>query len=233
MTRARIQPNSQPPPRPIGNANGLIVPDTAPNPKPTTAPPIKPTEKEKGWWERWGSAVTHGVLDVVGLIPGVGEIADGANALIYLAEGDKVNAALSAAAMIPGAGMAATGAKYTKKAVGVAAEAGTKVAKEGAEKVIKKEADDVAEAAGKNKKGGKDKGKGKPKCGGRGTYAKQEGDFAGNGMERDHIPSFAAMKKAFEKWAKKNGHDLDTDPELRKNYLVKPPMKTEPAMGAS
>ena len=32
-------------------------------------------------------------LDIVGLIPVVGEVADGANAMIYLAEGDKVNAA--------------------------------------------------------------------------------------------------------------------------------------------
>jgi hypothetical protein len=59
----------------------------------------------------------------------------------------------------------------------------------------------------------------KPRCGGRATYAKQEGDFAGHGMERDHIPSFAAMKKAFEKWAKKNGHDLDADPEIRKTLF--------------
>jgi len=64
----------------------------------------------------------HTGLDVVGLIPGVGEIADGANALIYLAEGDKVNAALSATAMIPAAGMAATGVKYGKKAAAAATE---------------------------------------------------------------------------------------------------------------
>jgi hypothetical protein len=59
----------------------------------------------------------HTGLDVVGIIPGVGEIADGANALIYLAEGDKVNAA-----MIPAAGMAATGVKYGKKAAAAATE---------------------------------------------------------------------------------------------------------------
>ena len=43
------------------------------------------------------------------------ELADVADALIYLAEGDKVNAAISAAAMSRGAGMEATGAKYGKK----------------------------------------------------------------------------------------------------------------------
>lgn len=85
------------------------------------APPIKPTAVEKSWWGSWGEAV-HTGLDIVGLIPGVGEIADGANAVIYLAEGDKVNAAISAAAMIPGVGMAATGAKLGGKVVGAAAE---------------------------------------------------------------------------------------------------------------
>ena len=57
-------------------------------------------------------------LDIVGLVPGLGEAADGANALIYLARGDKVNAGLSLAAMIPIAGVAATGAKFAKKASG-------------------------------------------------------------------------------------------------------------------
>ena len=48
---------------------------------------------------------------------GVGEAADGFNALIYLARGDRMNAALSGAAMIPLAGWAATGAKVGMKAV--------------------------------------------------------------------------------------------------------------------
>ncbi|QPS11608.1 MULTISPECIES: hypothetical protein [Delftia] len=50
----------------------------------------------------------------MGLIPGIGEIAGGASALIYLAEGDKVNTALNAAVMILRAGMVATGTKYGK-----------------------------------------------------------------------------------------------------------------------
>lgn len=33
----------------------------------------------------------HIVLDVAGLIPGIGEIADGLNAAIYILEGDKAN----------------------------------------------------------------------------------------------------------------------------------------------
>lgn len=67
-----------------------------------------------------GAAVLDGVqtaLDVVGLIPGLGEIADGVNSLIYTARGDYVNAGLSAAAMVPFAGWAATGGKFINKAV--------------------------------------------------------------------------------------------------------------------
>jgi RHS repeat-associated protein len=54
---------------------------------------------------------TQTVLDVAGLVPGFGELADGANALIYLGRGDNTNAALSGAAMIPFIGWGATTAK--------------------------------------------------------------------------------------------------------------------------
>lgn len=50
-------------------------------------------------------------LDVAGLVPGFGEVADGLNALISLARGDYVGAGLSAAAMIPFVGWGATAAK--------------------------------------------------------------------------------------------------------------------------
>lgn len=55
-------------------------------------------------------------LDLVGLVPGWGEIADGANSLIYLARGDYANASLSASAMIPLVGWGATGTKLAMKA---------------------------------------------------------------------------------------------------------------------
>ncbi|WP_214401955.1 polymorphic toxin type 30 domain-containing protein [Pseudonocardia lacus] len=61
------------------------------------------------------STIGHTVLDVVGLVPVIGEVADGANALWYLAEGDELNAALSAAAMVPVAGWVATGGKFAVK----------------------------------------------------------------------------------------------------------------------
>ena len=90
--------------------------------------------------------MTHGVLDVVGLIPVVGEVADGANALIYVGEGDYVNAAISAAAMVPGAGMAATGAKYGTKVVGAVVEGAAKKAeREAAERAAREAAKKKAE----------------------------------------------------------------------------------------
>lgn len=58
------------------------------------------------------SDLGHGALDLVGLIPVVGEVADGVNAGWYAAEGDYVNAALSAAAMVPFVGWAATGGRF-------------------------------------------------------------------------------------------------------------------------
>ncbi len=75
------------------------------------APSAKEKKQEPGWF----SEVAHGVLDVVGMIPVVGELADGANALLYVAEGDYANAAMSAAAMIPLAGNVVGAAKLAKR----------------------------------------------------------------------------------------------------------------------
>ena len=66
-------------------------------------------------WKKWADA-TQTALDVVGLIPGIGEIADCVNGVISLARGNYGDAALSFAAMIPFFGTAATGSKIIKKA---------------------------------------------------------------------------------------------------------------------
>ena len=109
-------------------------------------------EEEKSWWEK-ASPWVHGALDVVGLIPGLGEIADGANALVYLAEGDKAMAAISAAAMIPIVGWGATGAKAVKISKEIAEESVEQVAKEGAEELVeqgvKEGSEEVVEKAAK------------------------------------------------------------------------------------
>lgn len=54
-------------------------------------------------------------LDIAGLVPVIGEFADGANALISLSQGYFATAALSAAAMFPVGGQAATAAKLAKQ----------------------------------------------------------------------------------------------------------------------
>lgn len=61
------------------------------------------------------SDIGHTALDVVGMIPVVGAVADGINAAWYGAEGNYAMAALSAAAMIPFAGDAVLAAKIGVK----------------------------------------------------------------------------------------------------------------------
>ena len=58
-------------------------------------------------------------LDGVGLIPGLGEFADGINAAISAFRGNWGDAGLSIASMIPFAGWAATGAKWGDDATAV------------------------------------------------------------------------------------------------------------------
>lgn len=65
-------------------------------------------------WEKWADA-TQTALDIVGMIPAVGEIADCINGVISLARGNYADAALSFAAMIPLVGSGATILKQAKK----------------------------------------------------------------------------------------------------------------------
>ncbi|NGO78156.1 DNRLRE domain-containing protein [Streptomyces sp. YC504] len=69
------------------------------------------------------SDIGHAALDVVGLIPVVGEVADVANGIWYAAEGNYVDAALSMSSAIPFVGYAATAVKagkYAKKGLDAA-----------------------------------------------------------------------------------------------------------------
>lgn len=77
-----------------------------------------------GWLSDVGSFIKdniHTVLDVAGMIPGIGAVADLANAAVYAAEGDWGNAAMSAVSAIPGVGdtlaLASKGVKAGKAAV--------------------------------------------------------------------------------------------------------------------
>ena len=66
------------------------------------------------------SDVGHMALDVVGMVPVVGEVADVANGIWYMAEGNYVDGAMSLASAIPGVGNAVTAAKWGKKAYNAA-----------------------------------------------------------------------------------------------------------------
>ena len=65
----------------------------------------------------------HNMLMVAGFTPGLGNVADAADALLYAAEGEFGSAAISAAAMIPFIGQAVS----AKKAIRAAKEAGEEV----------------------------------------------------------------------------------------------------------
>ncbi|HCI1801438.1 hypothetical protein [Pseudomonas aeruginosa] len=104
-------------------------------------------------------------LDVVGLIPVVGEIADLANAGISLARGDVAGAVLSLASAIPFVGWAGTAGKAARYSTKAAMDASAKATKEAAERAAKEAAKKEAqkrakaEAARKRNSGGKGNGK--------------------------------------------------------------------------
>jgi hypothetical protein len=71
-----------------------------------------------GFGEGLVEAITdpHVILDAIGMIPVLGEVADGLNALLYYLEGDYVNAGISAAAMVPVVGILVTTGRTAGKA---------------------------------------------------------------------------------------------------------------------
>jgi len=148
----RVHRNRYAKPGPIANTTGIIVPKTHPAPPgaPSNPPGGTETKAEKSWWSSWGGLV-HAVLDVAGMIPVVGEVADLANAAIYAAEGDYVNASLSAAAAVPFAGWAATGAKAGMR---VTQAVGGRVAAKGSAKVTGKATQQAAHHTPSPKPGG-------------------------------------------------------------------------------
>jgi hypothetical protein len=61
------------------------------------------------------SSAVSNALDAGGLLPVIGVLADGVNAVIYCLQGDFANAGLSAAAMVPVIGDAAAVTKWTSR----------------------------------------------------------------------------------------------------------------------
>jgi len=118
----------------------------------SVSPPVS-SASTTGIWDSIGEWV-HGALDVAGLIPVYGEIADGINAAIYLAEGRYVEATISAAAMIPIIGDVGKGGKWAVKGVKELAETtaekgATRLAESAATRGIKKTEEALVERASK------------------------------------------------------------------------------------
>ncbi len=104
-------------------------------------------DKATAWWDKYGEWV-HNSLDAVGLIPGLGDVADGLNGLIYLGEGHYLEAGVSLLSMIPIIGDFSKAGKLGLK-IGeeVLEEAAEKVAKEVVEEVVEKAAKETLEEA--------------------------------------------------------------------------------------
>lgn len=100
------------------------------------------TAAEKTMWQK-SSPWVHGALGVASFVPGLSVVTGAADAAIYAAEGDLVEAGIAAASMIPGGKVVTTVGKVAKGAVGMAKGAGT------AARLTKAahEAEEVAKAA--------------------------------------------------------------------------------------
>ena len=135
-----------------GNTLGRVVGEAASTTVPAKAanPPIEAETEEEGIT---GEQVLDGIqlgLDVVGLIPVVGEAADIISAGISLARGDYVGAGLSLLSAIPFVGYAGSAGKAARYGAKMA-EASGKAGKEAAEKTAKEAADKAAKEAAEKK----------------------------------------------------------------------------------
>jgi hypothetical protein len=108
-------------------------------------PPLMPeTEAERTMWQK-SSPWVHGLLGVASFVPGLSIVTGAADAAIYTAEGEAVEAGLAVASMIPGGKVVTTLGKVAKSAVGMAKGTGA------AARIVKgaHEAEEVLEAARK------------------------------------------------------------------------------------
>ncbi len=97
----------------------------------------------------------HGALDVLGLLPGIGIFADGANATLYLLRGKSLEASLSLLAMLPFLGQGATiakrgGIEISKECAERLGQDGLKHAMTQGKQLVKELGTDMLEAIGPN-----------------------------------------------------------------------------------
>lgn len=157
------------------------------------------------------------VLDLAGMIPGVGAVPDLINAAISLMRGDFIGALFSAASAVPGAGDIAGAAKIAKNAekylqavkvieakvlpklpAGMRKQLEEYLAKvrSKVDDLLKKEKPEAPPKKAKSKEndGSKSAGKKKLKCGEYGRYGDLKKKTGEGKFDRDHIPSKAALK---------------------------------------
>jgi hypothetical protein len=96
-------------------------------------------DKATNWWDKYGEWV-HNSMDAVGFVPGLGDIADGLNGLIYLGEGRYIEAGISALAMIPILGDLGKAGKW-------GLQLGEEVLEEATEQVVKEATEELVEKA--------------------------------------------------------------------------------------
>ena len=154
-----------------GNCPGVYTGPVSSAPKATAAevppsanPAVQPeTAEEAGWWGK-ASPWVHGVLGVASFVPGLSVVTGAADAAIYAAEGNAIEAGLAAASMIPGGKVATTLGKAGKAAVTAikGADEAADVAKAAkaarAAKAAKEGEEQAAAATAKSRDGAKIKG---------------------------------------------------------------------------
>jgi hypothetical protein len=130
----------------VGRVYGQVAMSTG-TAESANPPVVAETPAETSWWGEVSGWV-HGGLDGLGAIPEVGAVFDGANGLLYAAEGDYAQAGVSGGAavldLVPGVG---TAGKITEFGLKGAAKL---AAKEAAEQVAKREAKQLAEQEAKD-----------------------------------------------------------------------------------
>lgn len=112
-----------------GNCPGIYITTQVPSKSlttsstnPSTNPPVTPeTPEEQSFWQK-ASPWVHGALGIASFVPGLSVITGGADAAIYAAEGDMINAGVAAVSMIPGGKVVTTAGKVVKAVAGVGKE---------------------------------------------------------------------------------------------------------------
>lgn len=130
----------------IGRLQGPVAMSSTPAAE-ANPPVVAETAAEAGWMG-W----VHNGLDALGAIPEVGAVFDSANALVYAAEGNAMQAGVSGGAaaldLVPGLGTAGKVAEFGVK--GVAKLAAKEAVEQGAKSEVKQLAKEGAETAAKD-----------------------------------------------------------------------------------